>query len=57
MLARIVVAAVLALICHFLPLEGIAEKVQELLGDVQKTLYEQAKAFRDERTTEVHNMD
>ena len=40
-----------------IPLEGIAEKVQELLEDVQKTLYDQAKAFRDERTTEVHNMD
>ena len=40
-----------------IPLEGIAAKVQELLDDVQKTLYDQAKAFRDERTTEVHNMD
>ena len=39
------------------PLDGIEEKVRELLDVVQKTLYEQAKAFRDERTCEVHNMD
>ena len=39
------------------PIEGLAAKVGELLDDVQKTLYEQAKAFRDERTVEVHNID
>ena len=39
------------------PLEGIDEKVKELLEDVQKTLYDQAKKFRDERTVEVHDMD
>ena len=39
------------------PLDGIGEKVKELLDDVQKTLYEQAKAFRDARTVEVHDMD
>ena len=28
----------------------------EVLEDIQKTLYEQARTFRDERTVEVHNM-
>ena len=40
-----------------LPLDGIAEKLSELLDDIQKTLYDQAKAFRDERTVQVENMD
>ena len=40
-----------------LPLEGIAEAVTALLDDIQAELYRQAKAFRDQRTTEVHTMD
>ncbi len=40
-----------------LPLDHIAEALSSLLEDIQKTMFEQAKAFRDERTTEVHNMD
>ena len=40
-----------------LPLNEITEKLGELLDDIQKTLYDQAKAFRDERTVEVHDMD
>jgi len=40
-----------------LPLEGLAEKLGSLLEDIQHTLYEQAKAFRDERTVSVTNMD
>ena len=39
------------------PLDGIAGKLGELLDDIQKTLYEQAKAFRDERTVQVENME
>ena len=40
-----------------LPLENISEKLQELLEDIQRTLLEQARAFRDERTRTVHNME
>jgi prolyl-tRNA synthetase len=40
-----------------LPIAEVAEKLGALLDDIQKTLYEQAKAFRDERTVEVHNME
>ena len=39
-----------------LPMEGLSEKLGEVLEDIQKTLYEQARTFRDERTVEVHNM-
>ena len=39
-----------------LPLEGLTEKLAELLEDIQKTLYQQAKAFRDAKTVTVHNM-
>ena len=38
-------------------LDGIADKLGELLEDIQKTLYNQAKAFRDERTVQVENME
>ena len=38
-------------------LDGIADSMQALLDDIQKTLLEQARAFRDERTHEVHDMD
>ena len=40
-----------------LPLEGLEEKLGGLLDDIQKTLFEQAKAFRDERTVTVNNME
>ncbi len=40
-----------------LPLANIAEELGVLLDDIQKTLFEQAKKFRDERTVEVHNME
>ena len=40
-----------------LPLDSVAEKLGGLLDDIQKTLYDQAKAFRDERTVQVENMD
>jgi len=40
-----------------LPLEGLQEKLADLMEDIQKTLFEQAKAFRDERTVTVHNME
>ena len=40
-----------------LPLENLAGELQALLDDIQTTLYNQAKAFRDERTVEVHDMD
>ena len=40
-----------------LPLEGLAEKLAELLEDIQKTMFRQAKEFRDARTKTVHNME
>ena len=40
-----------------MPLNNIEGELQALLDDIQKTMYDQAKKFRDERTTEVHNMD
>ena len=40
-----------------MPLEGLAEKLGGLLDEIQKGLYEQAKAFRDERTVQVNDMD
>ena len=40
-----------------LPLEGIADALQQLLDDIQRTLLEQARAFRDAHTKTVHNMD
>ena len=39
------------------PMAEIAEKLPALLDDIQQTLYNQAKAFRDERTVKVHNME
>ena len=39
------------------PMAEIAEKLPALLDDIQQTLYNQAKAFRDERTVQVHNME
>ena len=40
-----------------LPLEGLAEKLAELLEDIQKTMFRQAKEFRDARTKTLHNME
>ena len=40
-----------------LPLEGIEESLKALLDDIQKSLFEQARQFRDEHTTLVHNME
>ncbi|MCQ2458697.1 MAG: His/Gly/Thr/Pro-type tRNA ligase C-terminal domain-containing protein, partial [Clostridia bacterium] len=39
-----------------LPLEGIAGRLAELMDDIQKTLFEQAKAYRDAHTKPVHDM-
>ena len=40
-----------------LPLEGLVDAMGGLLDNIQQTLYNQAKAFRDERTVTVNNMD
>ena len=40
-----------------LPLEGIADALKALLDDIQETLYQQAKDFRDSHTYTVHNME
>ena len=40
-----------------LPLEGLADSLKALLDDIQQSLYDQAKAFRDEKTVTVHNME
>ena len=40
-----------------LPLEGLKDALAGLLEEIQKTLYAQAKAFRDERTVNVRNME
>ena len=39
------------------PMAEIAQKLPDLLDDIQRTLYNQAKAFRDQRTVVVHNME
>jgi len=40
-----------------LPLENLADELKALLDDIQKTLFDQAKKFRDEKTHVVHNME
>ena len=40
-----------------LPLENLASRLGELLQEIQDELYRQARAFRDERTVEVHDME
>lgn len=40
-----------------LPLAGLADALKALLDSIQQTLFDQAKAFRDARTTVVSNMD
>lgn len=39
------------------PLSGLTEAIQSLLSEIQQTMYNQAKTFRDEHTTEVHSYD
>ena len=39
-----------------LPIAELKEKLGSLLEDIQKTMFEQAKAFRDERTVQVRDM-
>jgi prolyl-tRNA synthetase len=39
------------------PLEGIADYVANLLDDIQRNLFERAKAFRDEHITRVDTWD
>ncbi|HML46548.1 MAG TPA: His/Gly/Thr/Pro-type tRNA ligase C-terminal domain-containing protein, partial [Clostridia bacterium] len=40
-----------------LPLEGLAEAVKALLNDIQKTLYDQAEAFRQAHIVVAHTYD
>ena len=40
-----------------LPLDGLAGAVKATLGDVHRNMFEIARAFRDEHTKVVHNMD
>ena len=40
-----------------LPLENLADELKALLDDMQQTLFDQAKKFRDEKTHVVHNME
>ena len=40
-----------------LPMEGLEGAITDLLADIQKTLFEQARDFRNEHTVEVHNYD
>jgi prolyl-tRNA synthetase len=39
------------------PLEGIAEYVKELLGDIQKNIFEKARRFRDEHIFECEDYE
>lgn len=40
-----------------LPLEGLAEQIATLLEDIQKQLFERAKAYRDAHITRADDMD
>ncbi len=40
-----------------LPMEGLADALKALLVEIQRTMFEQAKAFRDEHTSVVHSYD
>jgi len=40
-----------------LPMEGLTEALAALLQDVQRTMFEQAMAFREEHTAVVHTYD
>lgn len=39
------------------PMEGLEDALKTLLAEIQKTMFEQARAFRDEHTTVVSNYD
>jgi prolyl-tRNA synthetase len=39
------------------PLEGIANHVEQLLNDIQANLFNRAKTYRDEHITKVDNWD
>ncbi|MCB0617116.1 MAG: proline--tRNA ligase, partial [Phaeodactylibacter sp.] len=41
----------------FVPLDGVADYVAQLLEDIQQNLFNRAKAFRDEHTTQVDSFD
>ena len=41
----------------FVPLEGVADHVDQLLKDIQQNLFERALKFREEYTTAVDNFD
>ena len=40
-----------------LPMDGLEGEIEALLASIQKTMFEQARDFRDEHTTEVHNYE
>jgi prolyl-tRNA synthetase len=40
-----------------LPMDGLADRVRELLGAIQKTLFERARNFRQEHTQHVSSYD
>lgn len=40
-----------------LPMEGLADAIKGLLDEIQGTMYEQAKSFRDAHTTVVHTYE
>ncbi|NLD34243.1 MAG: proline--tRNA ligase [Clostridiales bacterium] len=40
-----------------LPLDSLAEGVKELLNDIQRSMFAQAKAFMDEHTKDVHSYE
>ena len=42
---------------EILPMEGIAQKAQQLLADIQDSIYRKALAYRETHTTEVHSYE
>jgi prolyl-tRNA synthetase len=41
----------------FVPQDGLAERLEGLLGEIQRALFERALAFREQRTADVTNYD
>ena len=41
----------------FVPMEGLAGRVEELLGTIQRALFDRAKQFRDEHTSATESYD
>ncbi|GAB4110078.1 MAG: proline--tRNA ligase [Roseiflexaceae bacterium] len=41
----------------FVPQEGLLERIEALLAEIQQNLYNRALAFRDERTAEISSYD